>query len=59
MAVAALELAVTGHSAQSGRLTLWDAISGAWQTIALARDPLCPVCRNRAQLNQGAWKNGA
>jgi adenylyltransferase/sulfurtransferase len=47
MAVAALGLAVTGHSAQNGRLSLWDAVCGSWQTIALARDPACPVCGSR------------
>ena len=48
MAVAAIELVVAGRSAQNARLSLWDAVSGSWQTIDLARDPKCPVCSKRA-----------
>lgn len=47
MAVAAIQIAVTGHSALNCSLRLWDALSGTWQTIALARDPECPVCEGR------------
>jgi adenylyltransferase/sulfurtransferase len=47
MAVAALELLATGHSGFSGQLRLWDALTGNWQTIELAQDPDCPVCRVR------------
>lgn len=44
MAVAALELALTGHSAHNGCLRIWDALSGEWQSVRLARNPDCPVC---------------
>jgi len=44
MAVEALQLVLTGHSARNGVLGIWDALSGAWQSIRLARDPACPVC---------------
>jgi adenylyltransferase/sulfurtransferase len=44
MAVEAIVLAVTGHSAQNGRLRIWDALSGDWQSVRLSRDPGCPVC---------------
>jgi molybdopterin/thiamine biosynthesis adenylyltransferase len=46
MAVEAIVLAVTGHSAQNSRLRIWDALSGDWQSIRLARDPACPVCHS-------------
>ncbi len=45
MAVEALVLAITGQSAGNGQLRLWDALTGSWQAIRLARDPDCPVCR--------------
>lgn len=45
MAVEALRIAFSGRSALAGVLKLWDAISGSWQTIQLAKDPDCPVCR--------------
>jgi len=44
MAVEALQLALTGHSPRNGVLGIWDALSGGWQSIRLARDPACPVC---------------
>lgn len=44
MAVEALRLAVDGRSSLAGVLQLWDAISGSWQTIQLAKDPNCPAC---------------
>lgn len=44
MAVEALQLAIAGHSMQNGVLRIWDALSGGWQSITLARDPRCPVC---------------
>jgi len=47
MAVDALQLAITGHSAQNGNLRIWDALTGGWQSIRLARDPDCPVCGKR------------
>jgi adenylyltransferase/sulfurtransferase len=47
MAVEALQIIVSGHSALNGRLLLWDAVSGGWQTIALRQNPDCPVCRKR------------
>lgn len=48
MAVEAMKLAMLGHSALTSVLKLWDAISGTWQTIALAQDPDCPVCGSRS-----------
>ena len=47
MAIEALKLAVDGRTEQNGRLSLWDAVTGSWQTIRLERDPECPVCRDR------------
>lgn len=47
MAVEAIKLAIFGHTAQGGQLSLWDAVAGGWQTIRLARDPECPVCSRR------------
>ena len=47
MAIEAMRIAMTGRSEQNGRLRLWDAISGEWQTIELVRNPDCPVCRQR------------
>jgi adenylyltransferase/sulfurtransferase len=47
MAVEALRIAVSGQSSLSGVLKLWDAISGSWQTIKLAKDPDCPVCNEK------------
>jgi adenylyltransferase/sulfurtransferase len=47
MAVEAMKLVIMGQSRLTGRLTLWDAISGGWQTIRLAQDPDCPVCSKR------------
>jgi adenylyltransferase/sulfurtransferase len=49
MAVEALKLVIAGKSALNGRLTLWDAVTGDWQTLALTRDPDCPVCGKRGQ----------
>jgi molybdopterin-synthase adenylyltransferase len=47
MALEAMKLAMLGDSALAGVLKLWDAISGDWQSIRLARDPDCPVCGQR------------
>jgi adenylyltransferase/sulfurtransferase len=44
MAVEAILLAVSGQSSLAGVLKLWDAISGTWQSIKLAKNPDCPVC---------------
>jgi len=44
MAVEAIQIAVMGQSSLAGVLKLWDAISGSWQSIKLAKDPDCPVC---------------
>ena len=38
---------VMGLPSLSGRLLLFDARSTHWQTIALERDPACPVCGGR------------
>ena len=47
MASEALQLVIAGHSARNGQLTLWDAISGRWQTIKLKPNPDCPVCSKK------------
>lgn len=47
MAVEAMKIVIMGRTRLTGVLTLWDAISGGWQTIRLAQDPDCPVCRTR------------
>ena len=47
MAVEAIKLAALGNTAMASKLSLWDAVSGSWQTIALAKDPDCPVCGGR------------
>lgn len=44
MAVEAIRLTVAGESSLAGVLKLWDAVSGTWQSIQLAKDPDCPVC---------------
>lgn len=44
MAVEALKLAIDGHSALNGRMLLWDAQSGSWQSLTVKPDPDCPVC---------------
>lgn len=44
MAVEAMQLAIHGRSASSSRLLLWDAMYGAWQSLAIKPDPACPVC---------------
>lgn len=44
MAIEAMLLTIRGRSALNGNLKLWDALSGSWQSIRLARDPACPVC---------------
>ncbi len=38
---------VIGLPSLSGRLLLLDALCMEWQSIALPRDPACPVCRDR------------
>ncbi len=47
MAVEAIKIVVMGRSRHTGVLTLWDAVSGGWQSIELARNPDCPVCQAR------------
>ena len=49
MAVEAMKVVVMGGTRQTGVLTLWDAVSGGWQSIELARNPDCPVCQKRGQ----------
>lgn len=45
-----LAVGVTGAAnGRSGRLRLWDAVSGDWQTVNLGRDPQCPVCNRENQ----------
>lgn len=44
MAVEAIKLAALGRTDMNGRLLLWDAVSAQWQSLALRRDPDCPVC---------------
>lgn len=44
MAVEAILLAVRGAAGRGGKLRVWDAVSGDWQTVALRQDPSCPVC---------------
>jgi molybdopterin/thiamine biosynthesis adenylyltransferase len=52
MAVEALGLVIRGHSEHNARLSLWDAVAGAWQTIDLAPDPDCPVCGKSLEQQQ-------
>jgi molybdopterin/thiamine biosynthesis adenylyltransferase len=47
MAVEALQLALTGRSALHGKLVLWDASFGSWQTLHVKADPRCPECGGR------------
>lgn len=47
MAEEALKLALGWTSALHNRLLLWDAKRGEWQSVALRRDPNCPVCSER------------
>lgn len=44
MAVEALRIATGARSALEGRLILWDASCGQWQSVGLRQDPDCPVC---------------
>ena len=44
MAVEALQIALKGRAPLESRLLLWDANHGAWQAVAIKRDPACPVC---------------
>jgi adenylyltransferase/sulfurtransferase len=44
MAVEALRIAAGARSALEGRLLLWDAAYGQWQTVKLRADPDCPAC---------------
>jgi adenylyltransferase/sulfurtransferase len=46
MAVEALQVLLTGHAPLDGRLLLWDATHGSWQSLAIKPDPACPVCRS-------------
>lgn len=45
-ALAALKL-LLGIGDDVGRLHLWDARQMKWKTVALKRDPACPVCGGR------------
>jgi adenylyltransferase/sulfurtransferase len=47
MAIEAMQIAARGHSAMNGRLMLWDANHGSWQTLTIRQDPDCPVCSAR------------
>lgn len=65
MALEAMQIAIGGQSPLDGRLLLWDALGGIWQTITLAPDPDCPVCRpdratrRRNRDPQGGSKKGS
>lgn len=45
-AVEAIKL-LAGHAAVTGRLTLYDALSGEFRQLRFPRDPACPVCGGR------------
>jgi len=47
MAIEALKLLLGWDSALHGRLLLWDAKRGEWQSVKLEQDPDCEVCRGR------------
>jgi molybdopterin/thiamine biosynthesis adenylyltransferase len=47
MAAEALKLLLGWDSALRGRLLLWDAKRGEWQSVTLRQDPDCEVCRGR------------
>jgi adenylyltransferase/sulfurtransferase len=47
MAAEALKLLLGWTSAARGRLLLWDAKRGDWQSVALKQNPDCEVCRGR------------
>jgi len=47
MAAEALKLLLGWESALHGRLLLWDAKRGEWQSVKLEQDPDCEVCRGR------------
>lgn len=47
MAAEALKLLLGWESELHGRLLLWDAKRGGWQSVALKQDPACAVCRGR------------
>jgi molybdopterin-synthase adenylyltransferase len=47
MAIEALKLLLDWDSALHGRLLLWDAKRGGWESVALKQDPDCEVCRGR------------
>ena len=47
MAAEALKLLLGWESALHGRLLIWDAKRGEWQSVALKQDPDCEVCRGR------------
>jgi adenylyltransferase/sulfurtransferase len=47
MAMEALKLLLDWDSALRNRLLLWDAKRGDWQSVALRRNPACPVCAAR------------
>lgn len=43
-AAEALKLVIGIESGATGRLALYDGISGEWRQMRLTRDPACPVC---------------
>ena len=47
MAAEALKLLLGWESSLHGRLLLWDAKRGEWQSVKLEQDPDCEVCRGR------------
>jgi len=48
MAVEALKLLTGAGETAHGRLLTYDALKGQWRSIALPRDPACPVCSSRS-----------
>jgi len=52
MAVEALQLLAGSTAPMTGRLLLWDARHGGWQTLELKRDPACPVCGGRPEASK-------
>lgn len=48
-AMEALRVLAFGEGPVPARLQLFDAHSGAWRSVGIARDPACPVCANAAR----------
>ncbi len=46
MALEAIKLITGAGEPLVGRLTIHDALSGAWRTVRVAADPACPACAN-------------